>query len=101
MGANLSQAPEVACSHTVVLGSNVISACSKVQEWIEARDCAGYEPYDLLNSPYLEGRWARRKLVGTAIIQSGKRFAGGRIRRWLRVPASKNPKALGLLLAAY
>jgi hypothetical protein len=34
-------------------------------------------------------------------MQFGKRFAGLRIRRWLRVPQSKNPKALGLFLTAY
>src|SRR5581483_3698300 len=68
--------------------------------WLEERDYAGYEPYDLLNSKYLRG-WARRQPFATFFVQSGKRFGGEALRRALRVPPSRNAKALGLVLAAY
>lgn len=72
-----------------------------LQEWVEKRDYAGHEPFDILNSPLLQGRWARWRPLAIMFIQLGKRFAGLRVRRWLRVPQSKNPKALGLFLSAY
>ena len=69
--------------------------------WIETRQFAGYEPFDLLNSPYLSGAWARRALPAILLIQAGKRFAGLRLRQTLKIPPSRNPKALGLCLSAY
>ena len=72
-----------------------------LQEWVEQRDYSGYEPFDILNSPFLQWRWARQWPLAIAFIQFGKRFAGLRLRRWLRVPQSKNPKAIGLFLLAY
>lgn len=69
--------------------------------WMKARDYAGYEPYDLLNSPLLAGRWARRFPCNTVLIQLGKRFGGLRLRQLLRIPPSKNPKALALILSGY
>ena len=75
------------------------SALSHLQEWIERHDYAGFEPYDLLNSPFLQSRWARKRLVAPFIIQAGRRFGG--LRRWLRVPPSRNPKTLALCLLAY
>ena len=71
-----------------------------LHEWLAEGDYAGYEPYDLLNSPYLRG-WARRQPFATCFIQSGRRFGGLALRRLLRVPESRNPKALGLILSAY
>jgi hypothetical protein len=72
-----------------------------LERWIRVRECSGYEPYDLLNSPYLSGRWARRRPANILLLQIGRRLAGKRVRDWLRVPPSKNPKALGLLLSGY
>ena len=63
------------------------------------RHYAGHEPYDLLNSPLL--RWAQHKPLASLFIQSGKRIGGLRARKLLRVPESRNPKALGLILSAY
>jgi hypothetical protein len=74
---------------------------SALRSWVEERDYCGYEPFDLLSSPWLRVRWMRQWPVGIAFIQFGKRLAGIRTRRWLRVPVSKNPKALGLFLSAY
>lgn len=81
--------------------SSVSTARRKLDAWIKIRDYSGHEPYDLLNSPYLSGSWARSRPINVVLLQTGRRFAGGTIRRLLRVPPSKNPKALGLLLSAY
>jgi hypothetical protein len=78
-----------------------IEAIQALRTWIESRQFAGYEPFDLLNSPYLAGAWARKPLPAIILIQAGKRFAGQRLRRLLKVPSSRNPKALGLCLSAY
>jgi hypothetical protein len=68
---------------------------------MESRHFEGYEPFDLLNSPYLSGTWARQLPPAILLIQFGKRFAGRRLRQLLKVPQSRNPKALGLCLSAY
>jgi hypothetical protein len=72
-----------------------------LRRWIETRQFAGYEPFDLLNSPYLRGAWARKALPAILFIQAGKRFAGLQLRQALKIPPSRNPKALGLCLSAY
>jgi hypothetical protein len=72
-----------------------------LQEWVEKRDYSGYEPFDILNSQFLELPFVRQWPLAIVFIQFAKRFAGLRLRRWLRVPQSKNPKALGLFLSAY
>lgn len=68
--------------------------------WLESRDYSGYEPYDILNSPLLSASVLRRPPLSFALIQFGKRFGGLPLRHLLKVPPSKNPKALGLILAA-
>src|SRR5271163_429050 len=72
-----------------------------LRRWIETRQFAGYEPFDLLNSPYLRGAWARKALPAILFIQAGKRFAGLQLRQALKIHPSRNPKALGLCLSAY
>jgi hypothetical protein len=79
----------------------LLQAIKTLRGWIESRHFEGYEPFDLLNSPYLSAAWAREALPGILLIQAGKRFAGLRLRRSLKVPPSRNPKALGLCLSAY
>jgi hypothetical protein len=82
------------------VGPRLHSALVKLEKWIRAHEYAGHEPYDLLNSPFLG--WSMRIApVAIGIIQGGKRFGGSRLRRLLRVPPSRNPKALGLVLSAY
>lgn len=76
-------------------------AIERLRTWMECRQFAGYDPFDLLNSPWLGGQWARRSLPGVALMQLGKRASGLTLRRWLGVPRSQNPKALGLALSAY
>jgi hypothetical protein len=86
---------------TAEISSTVESSILALQNWVEKRDYAGQEPFDILNSPLLQNRWVRSWPLGIVFIQFGKQFAGLRLRRWLRVPESKNPKALGLFLSAY
>jgi hypothetical protein len=75
-------------------------ALQQTHEWLTSRDYSGYEPYDLLNSPYLSAAIFRRPPLSFALLQFGRRVAGLRLRKLLRIPPSKNPKALGLVLAA-
>jgi hypothetical protein len=81
--------------------SRLIQAIEALRTWIETRQYAGYEPFDLLNSPYLSGAWARKTLPSLLLIQLGKRFAGLQVRQSLKIAPSRNPKALGLCLSAY
>src|SRR5208283_4221542 len=81
--------------------AKIDSALQKLQEWVEFRDYSGFEPYDILNSPLLSFPWLRRSHVSIAFVQIGRRWGGSRLRSLLRVPSSKNPKALALLLASY
>jgi len=83
------------------LSSDLPQALEALRAWVERRKFAGYEPFDLLNSPYLSGEWARTTLPSLLLIHFGKRFAGLRVRQALKVPPSLNPKALGLCLSAY
>jgi hypothetical protein len=80
---------------------SLTQAVETLRTWIETRQFAGYEPFDLLNSPYLSGAWARKALPAILLIQAGKRFAGLRLRQALKIPPSRNPKALGLCLSSY
>jgi hypothetical protein len=80
--------------------ARIRESAHKLEAWIRAQDFAGYEPFDLMNSPYV-GAWARRFPFYVIIRQYGRRFAGLDIRRKLRVPVSKNCKALGLILSGY
>ena len=78
-----------------------LAAVEALRAWIEARDYAGFEPYDLLNSPILQSRALRSNWIAPWFIQAGRRFGGSSLRRWLKVPRSKNPKALALCMNAY
>jgi hypothetical protein len=75
-------------------------ALDKLRTWVETRDYSGWEPYDVLNSPLLR-QVTTSDAVAPIMIQSAKRFGQTWMRNLLRVPASKNPKALGLFLASY
>src|ERR1700728_3424537 len=81
--------------------SGLLQALGALRTWIQTRQFAGYEPFDLLNSPYLSGPWPRKAPPAILLTQAGKRFAGLRLRQALKIPPSLNPKALGLCLSAY
>ena len=76
------------------------AALASLQHWIEARDYAGHEPYDILNSRLLPAQVFALRPLSWGLIQAGK-YGGSGLRWVLRVPVSKNPKALGLMLAGY
>lgn len=94
-----TKAPDVASATRQL--EVITTITQQLQSWIEVRDYAGHEPYDILNAPLLSSRWLRKSLLTVALIQAGKRWGGHRLRRLLRVPASKNPKALALVLSGY
>lgn len=77
------------------------TALARLRSWMEDRDFRGFEPYDVLNSPYMQRKWLRQPPLSFLLIQSAKRFGGMPLRRFLKVPASKNPKAIALALHAY
>lgn len=81
--------------------TELAGALELLRLWVEERDYAGHEPYDLLNSPWLARQWGHSRLLSSGLIQAGRRFGGMRLRRLFQVPASKNPKALALFLAGY
>jgi hypothetical protein len=90
------------CSPVTQSGpSELAPAIQGLRTWMESRHFEGYEPFDLLNSPYLRGNWARELAPAILLIQLGKHFAGPRLRQFLKVPTGCNPKALGLCLSAY
>jgi hypothetical protein len=71
-----------------------------VKSWLELNDFAGWDPFDLLNSPLLGQVGARNRLAGVALVQLGKRSPIN-LRPALRVPRVRNSKAIGLALSAY
>jgi hypothetical protein len=79
----------------------VENAIADLRQWVESRGYAGHDPFDLLNSPFLRPQALHAWPLGIAFIQFGKRYAGLRIREWLRIPPSRNPKALGLFISSY
>jgi hypothetical protein len=81
--------------------ARLATAISAVGTWMKQRDYAGYDPFDLLNSPFFSGAWARRFPFSLAIRMIGSRYGGIRLRRLLRVREGINAKALGLVLAGY
>jgi len=74
---------------------------ARLKTWVEQRDYAGWEPYDFLNSPSLSGKIFSMFPLNWLMIQAGKRSGSSRLRERLRVPASKNPKALALFISGY
>ena len=101
--AEMATDPILARSTRVPFPTNtaIDQAIVDLQAWTESRNYAGYDPFDLLNSPFLGARALHEWPLGIAFIQLGKRYAGLTIREWLRVRPSKNPKALGLFMASY
>jgi hypothetical protein len=81
----------------VALGAG---ALNHLRRWIEARDFAGYDPYDALNSPLLRMLSLGSKFGRMAAIQAVKRCPVD-LRRMLLVSPGHNPKALGLFLEGY
>jgi hypothetical protein len=76
-------------------------AMLKLLDYCRANAWAGYDPYDALNSkifsalPFLNSRWPR------LILTQGLKRSPIDVRRFLGVPKTQNPKALGLFLSAF
>ena len=76
-------------------------AMLKLLAYCRANAWAGYDPYDALNSslfsalPFLNSRWPR------LILTQGLKRSPVDVRRFLGVPKTQNPKALGLFLSAF
>jgi hypothetical protein len=67
---------------------------------VEARDFAGYDPYDALNSPVLKFLSARSPKLRISFHQVLRRLPLN-LRPLLGIQPGHNPKGLGLLLAGY
>jgi len=76
-------------------------ALRRLREWVEKRQYAGCEPYDILNSRLLPTWISGQFPLNWLLIQAGKHFPGNFMRKAFQVPASVNPKGVGLFLHGY
>jgi hypothetical protein len=74
---------------------------ARLKAWVEQRDYAGWEPYDFLNSPVLSEKRISGFPLKWFAIQTGKRIGSVALRKALRIPPSKNAKALALFISGY
>jgi len=79
---------------------NVKPQINALMKYIEERDCAGYDPYDALNSPVARTLSFNQKYGRIAWIQLLRRLPIN-LRALLLVAKGHNPKGLGLFLGAY
>jgi hypothetical protein len=77
-----------------------VQPLDRLAAWIEANGYQGSDPYDALNSP-LGGIASRFGRWGPIVFMQLIRRSPVDLRRWLRIPAAVNPKAVGLLAHAY
>jgi hypothetical protein len=77
-----------------------LEAAISLERWMRERDFAGYDPFDLLNSPLCSWLAATSRWAGVAVIQLGKRSPIN-LRPLLGVRPQRNAKGIGLILAAY
>ena len=76
-------------------------ALRKLVAYCQENNWAGYDPYDALNSRILEKLpFLNRRLPRLALTQALKRSPIN-VRPLMLVPATQNPKAIGLFLAAF
>jgi len=76
------------------------AALDRLRRWAEARDFAGYDPYDALNSPVIRTLTGGSKWARVAATQLMKRCPLN-LRPLLFTRPGHNPKALGLFLEGY
>jgi hypothetical protein len=72
----------------------------KLERFLEKDDWQGWDPYDALNSSFLQFASFDKKWLRIAVTQMLKRSPVN-LRLLLGVPKSRSPKALGLIASAY
>lgn len=85
----------------VARAKNLRPSLARLKVWVEQRDYAGWEPYDFLNSSILSSKLISGFPLKWFVIQSGKRIGSVTLRNALRIPPSKNAKALALFISGY
>ncbi len=78
----------------------MIPHLKKLKAYVEKEQFAGYDPYDALNSPILNGLSFGNKYLRIAFTQGLKRLPFN-LRPLFLVPKDYNPKGLGLFLWGY
>jgi hypothetical protein len=77
-----------------------VEAVDSIRRWGEARDWAGYDPYDALNSPFAPYLTLGTAFGCRALTQVVKRSPLN-LRPLLRIKPAHNDKALGLVASGY
>jgi hypothetical protein len=76
-----------------------LAAANDLDRWMAERDYAGYDPHDFLASPLVRAASLGNRWAAVAWTQLGRRLPI-QIRPALHVPVARNPKGIGLVLAA-
>ena len=76
------------------------SVLNKLEYFFQSNDWKGWDPYDGLNSPFLNFLTFQKKWSRIAVIQFMKRSRVN-LRPLFGIPKMHNPKAMGLLASAY
>lgn len=77
-----------------------LDAALTLDRWMRSRDYAGHDPHDLLSSPVARRLCFGSRWLAVAWTQLGKR-SPWQLRPLLRVPPARNPKGIGLVVAAH
>jgi hypothetical protein len=98
--SEVAAAPAVAARRTTATAQRWFDAALKLEDWMRARDYAGYDPHDLLGSPIVTQLTFRNRWLATLWTQLGKR-SPVELRGLLRVPRHRNAKGIGLVLSSH
>jgi hypothetical protein len=79
---------------------SIESVLNKLEYFFQSSDCKGWDPYDGLNSKFLNALTFGLKWPRIAVIQSMKRSRVN-LRPLFGIGKARNPKALGLIARAY
>lgn len=75
-------------------------AAVRLDDWMRARDYAGHDPHDFLNSPLVRLLSLRSRWLAAAWTQLGKR-SPVQLRPLIGAPARRNAKGIGLVVSAH
>ena len=79
---------------------DALEAATRIRRWGEERDWTGWDPYDALSSPWA-GAVTLRTALGRRILTQAVKRSSVNLRPALRIPKSRNHKAIGLVASAY